>query len=96
MNISFNNSANRGFDVSHETNDASRVSGLASATTQSARHPTTQPTNHLTITRATTTPEEIAAAEIPESALTRDDALVDLIGRAFNLPPPPMPDFTAQ
>ena len=34
------------------------------------------------------------ATEIPESALTRDDPLGDLVGRAFNLPPPPMPDFS--
>ena len=32
-------------------------------------------------------------AEIPDAALSRDDALGKLVGEAFNLPPPPMPDF---
>lgn len=31
--------------------------------------------------------------EVPESALVRDDDLGVLVGKAFNLPPPPMPDF---
>ena len=32
--------------------------------------------------------------EVPESALTRDDALGKLVGAAFNLAAPPMPAFT--
>ena len=31
--------------------------------------------------------------DVPESALKRDDELGRLVNRAFNLPPPPMPDF---
>lgn len=31
--------------------------------------------------------------DVPESALKRDDELGRLVSRAFNLPPPPMPDF---
>lgn len=34
-------------------------------------------------------------ADVPESALSRDDDLGKLMGAVFNLPPPPMPDFRA-
>ena len=32
-------------------------------------------------------------ADVPESALTRDDDLGRLVDRAFSFPPPPMPEF---
>ena len=48
---------------------------------------------NLSITQAAVAPGEIAAAGIDESSLTRDDALGRLVASAFNLPPPPMPDF---
>ena len=32
-------------------------------------------------------------ADVPESALTRDDDLGRLVASAFNLPPPAMPEF---
>ena len=49
--------------------------------------------NGLTVTQAPAAPEDIAAAGIPESALTRDDDLGRLVSSAFALPAPPMPDF---
>ena len=33
-------------------------------------------------------------AEVPDAALSRDDALGNLVKAAFNLPPPAMPAFT--
>ena len=33
--------------------------------------------------------------EVPDSALSRDDALGNLMKAAFNLPPPPMPSFVS-
>ena len=33
-------------------------------------------------------------AEVPAAALARDDKLGVLVGAAFNLPPPAMPDFS--
>ena len=33
-------------------------------------------------------------ADVPDAALTRDDALGKAVKAAFNLPPPPMPAFT--
>ena len=33
-------------------------------------------------------------AEVPEAALTRDDDLGNLVSSAFNLAPPPMPNFS--
>ena len=35
-------------------------------------------------------------ADVPESALNRDDALGKLVNSAFNLPPPAMPIFSGQ
>ena len=32
-------------------------------------------------------------ANVPDAALSRDDALGNLVKAAFNLPPPPMPAF---
>ena len=32
-------------------------------------------------------------ADVPDSTLRRDDDLGKLVGAAFNMPPPPMPDF---
>ena len=32
-------------------------------------------------------------ADVPDSALTRDDELGRLVNGAFNMPPPPMPTF---
>ena len=34
-------------------------------------------------------------AEVPDAALSRDDAIGKLVTAAFNLPPPPMPAFSA-
>ena len=47
----------------------------------------------LTITEAMASPEDVEAAAIPESVLSRDDDLGKLMDKAFNLPPPPMPTF---
>ena len=48
----------------------------------------------VTITNA---PSGLASAEpvadIPDAALSRDDALGKLVSAAFSLPPPPMPAF---
>ena len=49
-------------------------------------------TPDLTITQAKASAEDIAAASIPDSALTRDDPLGLLVSSAFNLPAPPLPD----
>lgn len=50
----------------------------------------------VTITNA---PSGLASAEpvadIPDAALSRDDALGKLISAAFSLPPPPMPAFAS-
>ena len=49
----------------------------------------------VTVTRAAVSAEDIEAAKIPETALSRNDDLGSLAIQAFNLPPPPMPAFTA-
>ena len=93
MNIDFSNSANNGVGARQEAVDASRVSGPASVAAQPANRSAPQSPSQLTITIAKVSPEEIAAAEIPDAALSRDDALGRLVGEAFSLPPPQMPSF---
>lgn len=87
MEINFNKGLSGNLGVRQETLDASQLSRLGSGVAQSA--------NNLTITKTTASPEDIAAAGISDAALSRDDALGKLIGEAFNLPPPPMPDFAS-
>jgi len=50
----------------------------------------------LVISRQTARAEDVAAGEIPDAALSRDDTLGQLVQSAFNLPPPPMPAFPEQ
>ena len=50
--------------------------------------------SQLTVTQSIASPEDISAAAIPDEALLRDDDLGNVVNVAFNLPPPPMPDFT--
>lgn len=85
MEINFNNSANKGF----------AVGSLAPETAGGVRSAETGPSRLFTITESTASPDDIAAAGIPDAALSRDDALGKLIGEAFDLPPPPMPNFAA-
>ena len=85
MEINLNKGFSGNLSVRQETLDASRASGPVSGTAH--------PPDRLTITQGVASPEDIAAAEIPEAALSRDDALGKLIGEAFSLPTPPMPDF---
>ena len=61
--------------------------------TPAAKPASTPVTPALTITQAPASPDDIAAASIPDSALTRDDDLGLLVSSAFNLPAPPMPAF---
>ena len=58
-----------------------------------AQDPQKPGTPAFTITNAAASPEDVEAATIPESALSRDDDLGKLVSAAFNLPPPPMPNF---
>ena len=83
MEINLNKGLSGNLGVRQETLDASQASRLASGGVQSP--------NHLTISHATASPEDIAAAGIPDMALSRDDALGKLIGEAFTLSPPPIP-----
>ena len=49
--------------------------------------------SEFTISEGVADPLDVSGIDIPEAALSRDDDLGKLIGRAFNLPPPPMPAF---
>ena len=81
MNIDFNNTS-----IQRTANTAAPQ---ATAPLEKGQ-PKTAP-GGVTFTRAAADPEALAAAEIPDSALDRDDALGRLVSAAFNLPPPPFP-----
>ena len=87
MNLNINVNRDRSPEV-WKQGGADGATGAGEAGRQDIRTPA-----NLTIQTATASPEDIAAAEIPDSALTRDDSLGKLVLSAFNLPPPPMPDF---
>ena len=90
MEINLNNRMSAELGVGRGMPDAQGV-GAKNEASGSSRASRTQ--SEITISHAVASPEDIQAAAIPESALKRDDALGDLIGRAFNLPPPPMPNM---
>ena len=60
---------------------------------QTSKLPNLQTSKHLTIQTSVAAPEDIAAAGIPDAALSRDDDVGRLVAQAFDLPPPPMPTF---
>ena len=80
-------------EVTINNNAANWGISLASKTTGESQSITTGAARLFTVTQSLASPEDIAAAGIPEAALARDDSLGKLIGEAFNLPPPPMPHF---
>ena len=96
MQLNLNNAFLDNLGMKQGMQGASQAAGLDAALASSANSQTIQSNNHLTITNAVVSQEDIAAAQIPDAALSRDDALGKLIGSAFNLPPPPMPDFNAK
>ena len=81
MNISFN------------PNVSKTAAPAATPDAAPAKSPAAPSALDLTVTQAPASPEDIAAATIPESALSRDDDLGRLVSSAFNLPAPPMPPF---
>lgn len=84
MNLNINTAAGsiRGGDISVAGNEtAARMPPPHSAAPD------------FTITKAAVSPEELKAALLPASTLLRDDSLGKLFAQAFNLPPPPIPDF---
>ena len=48
----------------------------------------------LSISESPAAPEDVSAANLPESTLSRDDDLGKFVSSAFALPAPPMPSFT--
>lgn len=66
--------------------DAARETGGASKTSLSAA-------NLSISTKVSAMADAEPVANIPDAALTRDDALGKAVKAAFNLPPPPMPVF---
>ncbi len=47
----------------------------------------------LSISNISADEESSIGSDIPDTALSRQDALGKLVNSAFNLPPPPMPQF---
>jgi len=89
MEINLNNNGIGNLGMGQGISDIQGVeAGLAAKNAQKA-----DAAAPLTITEAAASPEDVEAAVIPESALSRDDDLGKLMDKAFNLPPPPMPNF---
>lgn len=71
-----------------------RTTGAATMPAEIAPETQKSPTEHvaaLSITQASASPDEIAAAKVPEASFARNDPLGQLVASAFNLPPPPFP-----
>ena len=86
MNININTGAAGGKGL-----DALKFGGFEPSKAPADR-PSLQP-GRLTISHAAASAEEIAAASISDSDLSRNDPLGKLVEFAFNLPPPSMPVF---
>lgn len=71
---------------------AGRVAGVADGNA-APKASAPQHRSVLTISNAAASADEIAAAEIDDAALSRDDDLGALVSAAFGLPAPPMPNF---
>lgn len=82
-------------DISINNNISSRMGTVVGAQEATPVGKTQESTakRDLTITHSDAAPDGISAAAIPESALTRDDELGNLVKAAFNLQAPPMPAF---
>ena len=93
MDINLNNNSFGNVGIGRETMGANAVgAGVEAKDVGAARNAK----NAVTFTDAR--PADLASAEpladVPDAALSRDDALGKLVSAAFNLPPPPMPSFT--
>ena len=88
MNIDFGNIAvrNAPFDIA----DPSKIQG------RKAESPASPPSDLRLSDARTFDPLQGSepVADVPASALSRDDDLGRLVASAFNLPPPPVPAFT--
>ena len=96
MEINLNSNGFGSIGMGREAFDANAV-GAGDATKGAAGIDAKRETqDNVIFTRAQ--PSDIASSEpvadIPETALSRDDALGKLVNAAFSLPPPPMPAFT--
>ncbi len=92
MEINLNNNGLNNIGAGREALDTAAISIGHEAKVGSG----VKPQDAVTITNA---PRGVSSAEpvfdVPDSALSRDDALGKLVTAAFNLPPPPMPDFAS-
>ncbi|MBQ6007528.1 MAG: hypothetical protein IJL17_03255 [Kiritimatiellae bacterium] len=74
--------------------DGFQVGSPATQVEHAAATDTRQPASELRLSTFDPVKGSEPTAEVPESALMRDDELGKLVGAAFNLAAPPMPTFT--
>ena len=95
MNINIYNSGLGNIGMGRGMADASRI--VATPETVDGASVSSRATFNVSGFASGAQPAGLASAEpvaeIPDVALSRDDALGRLVGAAFNLPPPPMPAF---
>ena len=91
MEINLNNNGLNNIGAGREALDTATI-GIGQETKIGSN---VKPQDAVTITNA---PRGVSSAEpvfdVPDSALSRDDALGKLVTAAFNFQPPPMPSFT--
>ena len=96
MEITFSNNGFGGIGASHDSFDVKQPSvGREAVDAARISHSATlkvssQPSNIQTASLASAEP----VLDIPDEALLRDDPLGKLVSSVFNLPPPPMPQFS--
>ena len=96
MEINLNSNGFGNIGMGRESFDATTVG--AGSETKGASGIDAGHGTHDTVTFTRTQPSGIASSEpvadVPDTALSRDDELGKLMNAAFNLPPPPMPSFS--
>lgn len=91
MEINFSNNGLNNIGAGREAFDAAAIGVGHEAKVGSG----VKPQDAVTITNALRGVSSVEPVfDVPDSALSRDDALGKLVTAAFNFQPPPMPSFT--
>ena len=92
MEINLNNNSLGGVSMGRETMGANAVDAGNAAKGVGAERETKNAVTFTDSRKAGLVSAE-PISDIPDAAISRDDALGKLVNAAFNLPPPPMPSF---
>jgi hypothetical protein len=95
MEINLNNNGFGNIGMGHEALDAKGIDAGNAATgaSQVSNSKSLQISNLAPDAKAAGLASSEPVTDVPDAALSRDDALGKLVLAAFNMPPPPMPAF---